>query len=194
MDQPLYTWNKKIVSWVDSSWWKPSKATQTQQWAGKVMAFVFWNAHGILIVDYLEKGKTINSDYYLALLDRLSAEIKEKRTHMQKKKVLFHQDNTPCHKSIKRMVKLNELSFELLPHPPYSPDLPPATTGQWSQNVGAGGPHHRPHQLMASSSLDWHRLVEWERHNELEASMVGPPVPTFWDHCYWPLGDLEKML
>ena len=41
------------------------------------------------------------------------------------------------------------------------------------QNVGAGGPHHRPHQLMASFSLDCHRLVEWGRHNELEASMVG---------------------
>ena len=35
------------------------------------------------------------------------------------------------------------------------------------------GPHHRPHQLMASSSLDCHRLVEWGRHNDLEASMVG---------------------
>ena len=44
---------------------------------------------------------------------------------MQKKKVLFHQDNVPCHKSMKTMVKLNELSFELLPHPPYSPDLAP---------------------------------------------------------------------
>ena len=44
---------------------------------------------------------------------------------------------------------------------------------QWSQNVGAGGPHHRPHQLMASFSLDCHTLVEWGRHNELEASMVG---------------------
>ena len=46
-------------------------------------------------------------------------------------------------------------------------------TQQWSQNVEAGGPHHRPHQLMASSSFDCHRLVEWGRHNELEASMVG---------------------
>ena len=47
------------------------------------------------------------------------------------------------------------------------------TATQWSQNVGAGGAHHRSHQLMASSSPDCHRLVEWGRHNELEASMVG---------------------
>ena len=28
MDPPLHTWNKKIVSWVDSNWWNPSKATK----------------------------------------------------------------------------------------------------------------------------------------------------------------------
>ena len=31
---------------------------------------------------------------------------------MQKKKVLFHQNNAPCHKSMKTMVKLIEVSFE----------------------------------------------------------------------------------
>ena len=77
---------------------------KTQQWAGKVMASVAWDTHGILFIDYLEKGKTINSDCYMASLDRLSAEIRKKQTDMQKKKVLFHQE---C--------------FELLPHPPYSP-------------------------------------------------------------------------
>ena len=48
---------------------------------------------------------------------------------MQKKKVLFHQDNAPCHKSMKTMIKLNELCFELLPHPPYYSDL--ALIGYW---------------------------------------------------------------
>ena len=61
----------------------------------------------------------------MALLNRLSAKIKKERSHMQKKKVLFHQANPPCHKSMKTMVKLNELSFELLRNPPYSPDLAP---------------------------------------------------------------------
>ena len=31
-----------------------------------------------------------------------------------------------CHKSLKTMAKLYELGFELLPHPPYSPDLAPS--------------------------------------------------------------------
>ena len=58
------------------------KRPKTQPWASKVMASAFWDAHGILFIDYLEKGKTTNSDYYMALLDGLSAEIKKKRPHM----------------------------------------------------------------------------------------------------------------
>jgi hypothetical protein len=34
-------------------------------------------------------------------LERLNDEIEKKRPHLKKKKVLFHQDNAPCHKSIK---------------------------------------------------------------------------------------------
>ena len=122
-----YTFETKISSseWITADESRP-KRPKTQQWADKVMASVFWDAHGILFIDYLKKGKTINSDYYMALLDRLSAEIKNKRPHMQKKKVLFHQDKAPCHKSMKMMVKMNELSFELLLHPPYSLDLAPS--------------------------------------------------------------------
>ena len=41
---------------------------------------------------------------------------------MKKKKVLFHQDNAQCYKSILIIAKLHELHFEL---PPYSPDLAP---------------------------------------------------------------------
>jgi transposase len=47
---------------------------------------------------------------------------RKKRPHL-KKKVLFHQDNRLCHKSIKTTAKLHELGYELLPFSPYSPDL-----------------------------------------------------------------------
>ena len=103
-----------------------AKRPKAQTSAGKVLASVFWDAQGIIFVDYLEKGQTINSDYYINLLERLKAEIAEKRPHLAKKKILFHQDNAPCHKSMKTMAKLHELCFELLPHPPYSPDLAPS--------------------------------------------------------------------
>ena len=105
---------------------KRPKRPKMQMWAGKVMASVFGDTHGVLFIDYPEKGKTIYSERYIGQLMRLKNEIGEKRLQMKKKKVLFHQDNAPRHKSLATMAKLNEVSFELLPHPPYSPDLAPS--------------------------------------------------------------------
>lgn len=117
--------NRQSAEWTASDEPNPKRG-KTQQSAGKVMASVFWDAHGIIFIDYLQKGQTINSDYYIALLERLKIKIAEKRPHLAKKKVLFHQDNAPCHKSMKTMAKMHELGYELLPHPPYSPDLAPS--------------------------------------------------------------------
>ena len=66
--------------------------TMDETWmsAGEDLASVFWDGHSILFIDYLEKGKTINSEYYMALLVRLKEGIAEKRPHMKKKTVLFH--------------------------------------------------------------------------------------------------------
>ena len=75
-----YTPETKISSaeWTAADESRPKRST-TQQWAARVMASVFWDTHGILFIDYCEKGKTINSEYYMASLDRLSAKIKKKR-------------------------------------------------------------------------------------------------------------------
>ena len=73
----------------------------------------------------LKKVRRSIANVTIGQLMGLKNEIGEKRLQMKKKKVFFHQDNAPCHKSLATMAKLNELSFELLPHPPYSPDLAP---------------------------------------------------------------------
>jgi hypothetical protein len=46
---------------------------------------VFWDAEGILFIDYLEKGKTITGEYCSNLLTRLYEKIHEKRPGLQKK-------------------------------------------------------------------------------------------------------------
>jgi hypothetical protein len=50
------------------------------------MASVFWDAEGILFIDYLEKGKTITREYYSNLLIRLDEKIREKDTVCKTKK------------------------------------------------------------------------------------------------------------
>ena len=130
---------------MDETWvhyFTPETKEQSKQWtrrgepapkkaktvpsAGKVMASVFWDCRGIIFIDYLQKGKTINGEYYANLLHQLSEKISEKRPHLAKKKILFHQDNAPVHTSARAMAKIRELKFELLPHAPYSPDLAPS--------------------------------------------------------------------
>ena len=73
----------------------------------------------------MEKGKTATGLYYAELLGRFDAELQKKRPHLAKKKMLFHHDNAPTHASAVATAKLIELGYELLPHPPYSPDLAP---------------------------------------------------------------------
>ncbi|GFV41676.1 histone-lysine N-methyltransferase SETMAR [Trichonephila clavipes] len=90
------------------------------------MATVFWDNHGVILIDYLQKGKTITGAYYVSLLDKLKAELAEKRPHLQKKKIMLRQDNAPFHTSAVAMTKIHKLRFELLDHPPYSRDLAPS--------------------------------------------------------------------
>jgi hypothetical protein len=40
-----------------------------------MLASVFWDKDGILLVDYLEKGATIMVKYYFALLDTLKQQL-----------------------------------------------------------------------------------------------------------------------
>ena len=75
------------------------------------MASVFWDADGILMVDYLEKGQTINGQYYASLLRQLRENIKLKCCRKLSKGVLFPQDNAPVHKSVIAMAVINDCDF-----------------------------------------------------------------------------------
>ena len=114
-------------NWQSAEWTAadeiPPKQPKMQTSASKVLASVFWDAQGILLINYLDKGRTINSEYYITLLVRFKKQIAKKQPQIKKKKVFFHQDNALCHKSIAMMAKLKELHFELLLHPPYCSDL-----------------------------------------------------------------------
>ena len=60
-------------------------------------------------------GRTINGVYYAAELRRL-----------RHRGILLLQDNAPAHTSQVAMTDVTECGFEVLPHPPYSPDMAPS--------------------------------------------------------------------
>jgi histone-lysine N-methyltransferase SETMAR len=94
--------------------------------AGKVMASIFWDSKGILMIDYLEKGNTINGEYYANELRQLRDILKIKRRGKLRKGVLLLQDNAPVHTAHIATTAARDCDFEVLPHPPYSPDLAPS--------------------------------------------------------------------
>jgi len=99
------------------------KKFRVQKSAGKVLASIFWDKDGILLIDYLPKGQTINAEYYSSLLVQLKDILKEKRHGKVTKGVLFLYDNAPAHRALATQKKLAYLGFQRLDHRPYSPDL-----------------------------------------------------------------------
>ena len=52
---------------------------RVQKSAEKVLASIFWNQDGFLLIDYLPKSQIINAEYYSSLLVQLKDILKEKR-------------------------------------------------------------------------------------------------------------------
>ena len=62
--------------WVGPGSPRPKKF-KTQPSAGNVMAAVFWDAQGVIMLDFLVKKSTITGAYYANLLDHLRTAIRE---------------------------------------------------------------------------------------------------------------------
>jgi hypothetical protein len=118
-EQCLECFNKNKTDFVrrfidmDETWihqYAPETKQQSKQWtevgcsapkkissvpsARKVMASVFWDAEGILFIDYLKKSQTITGKYYFNLLTRLDKKIREKRPGLKRKNHLLSQQRT----------------------------------------------------------------------------------------------------
>lgn len=75
----------------------------------------------------IQNNKTgMNGNYYAELIEKLRRILPIRRPgHLRKKPILLI-DNAPIHKAQPVIIALNKFGFELLDHPPYSPDLAPS--------------------------------------------------------------------
>jgi len=69
---------QQSLEWWHSGSPRPRKF-RVQKSAGEVFALIFWDQDGILNIDYLAKGQTINAEYYSSVLVQLKDILKEKR-------------------------------------------------------------------------------------------------------------------
>ncbi|KAJ4439971.1 hypothetical protein ANN_08102 [Periplaneta americana] len=92
----------------------------------KVMCTVFWDRKGILLIDFLPRGETVNADRYCETLRKLRRVIQNKRRGMLTAGVVLLHDNARPHTARRTAAILTEFGWELFDQPPYSPDLAPS--------------------------------------------------------------------
>ncbi|KAJ4435135.1 hypothetical protein ANN_23711 [Periplaneta americana] len=80
---------------------------------------------GILLIDFLPRGETVNADRYCETLRKLRRAIQNKRRGMLTAGVVLLQDNDRPHTARRTAAVFKEFGWELFHHPPYSPDLAP---------------------------------------------------------------------
>ena len=111
--------------WVGPGSPRPKKF-KTQPSAGKVMATVFWDAQGVIMLDFLAKKSTITGAYYANSLDQLRTAIREKCRGKLSKRILLQQDNARIHTCKIAMDAVERNGYKLISQPAYSPDLAPS--------------------------------------------------------------------
>jgi len=94
----------------------------------KVMLCIWWDQLGIVYYELLKPTETITGDRYRTQLMRLSRALKDKRSQYNERhdKVILQHDNARPH--VAKVIKtyLETLEWEVLLHPPYSPDVAPS--------------------------------------------------------------------
>lgn len=118
---------KRKKSWVDPGQSSTSSA-RPNRFGRKTMLCIWWDQQGVLYKELLKPGETVNAERYRQQLTNLNHALIEKRPEWARRhgRVILQHDNAPSHAT--KVVKdtVAALGWDILPHPPYSPDLAPS--------------------------------------------------------------------
>jgi hypothetical protein len=112
--RPGFTTTNPSLNGSQMEWRQKSlpqkKKLKTAHSAGKVMCTVFWDRKGIILVDFLEQGLTINAARYVETLESRIARVRlEKKEH-----VLVQHDNARPHTHRTALILLHRTSICLV--------------------------------------------------------------------------------
>ena len=116
---------RQSLEWKSASSPRPTKARLFKSKI-KVMLIVFFDVYGIVHLEFLPQGQTINQNVYKDILRRLMHSVRGKRRELwETKSWLLHHDNAPAHNVLSMRQFLAENNIAVLEQPSYSPDLAP---------------------------------------------------------------------
>jgi histone-lysine N-methyltransferase SETMAR len=82
---------------------------------------VFWGTEGGILVEILQQGEIVNATLYLQTLQERRRALRDKRPRNEK--IILQHDKARSHNFRLCVERIQKNSWELLSHPPYSPDL-----------------------------------------------------------------------
>ncbi|KAK6744804.1 hypothetical protein RB195_011492 [Necator americanus] len=109
--------------------WLDILVTGDEKWVlygihkNKVTLSVWWGVHGIYRFELLQDNTTVIAEVYCAQLQRLADKIRKEHPKLDNIRLLY--DNARPHIAKRTSEKILELGWEVLPPPPYIPDLAP---------------------------------------------------------------------
>ena len=84
----------------------------------KIMCTAFWDRKGVLLVDFLPQGSTINAGVYCGTLKKLRRAIQNKRRGMLSWGVVMIHENAHAHTAAATQNLITKFGWEQFDHPP----------------------------------------------------------------------------
>ena len=79
---------------------------------------------GIFHKEFVPPGQSVNAAFYVEVLIRLRENVRVKRPDQWRNNTwLLHHNNAPAHAALLTRWFLTDNNMNVVPHPPYSPDL-----------------------------------------------------------------------
>jgi len=166
------------------------KKFRTHPSVGKVMLTLFWDEQGVILEHYMPRGNTVTSAMYADLKNHLHPAIKSKQCGLLSTGVLLQHDNARPYIACSTVATIQDLSFERLPHMPYSPDLTSSDFHIFGPLKEAmGGKSFRSDKEMQQA------VHEWLHSQPKDISSRGiHALPKRWNTCMEHNGDCRKMM
>ncbi|UYV71828.1 SETMAR [Cordylochernes scorpioides] len=159
----------------------PMRQKSPNRLGKKAMLCVWWDQTGVVYFKLLKPGETVNTSRYEQQMHSLREVLNAKRPELREKhnKLILQHDNAPAHNATVVKNTIKDLGWELLPHPPYSPDLAPSDYHLFT-SLG----HALKNQEFSNSDILRKWLGDWFDSNGIEFFRQGiRKLPERWSEC-----------
>jgi hypothetical protein len=97
----------------------------------------------------IPRGATINSEAYINALNKFKKRFRQVWPGKNPAEMLLQHDNARPHTSLRTREHITKMSWTVLPHPPYNPDLAPSDF----------------HLFGSLKCFEWNSLWRWQQRN-----------------------------